>query len=126
MRALLTNTKPTTGYSSGPAKGARSGLKNHRTQHPDTNIWKQLLEKRRGYFFAAHVLGRILGWARCHKKQEVGENKSETTEQGAILELFRAEMENSFEAASKRRAGGSSSSFQIVEHEGIIMIQGRK
>ena len=82
--------------------------------------------KRRSYFFAACVLGRILDWARCHQKQEVGENRSETTEQRAILELFRAERGNSFEAASKRRAGGSSSSFLIVEHEGIIMIQGRK
>ena len=72
-------------------KGARSGLKNHRTQQPDTNIWKQLLEKRHGYFFAARVLGRILDWARRHQKQEVGENRSETTEQRAILELFRAE-----------------------------------
>ena len=67
-------------------KGARSGLKNHRTQQPDTNIWKQLLEKRQGYSFAARVLGRILDWARRHQKQEVGENKSETTEQRAILE----------------------------------------
>jgi hypothetical protein len=107
-------------------KGARSGLKNHRTQQPDTNIWKQLLEKRQGYSFAARILGRILEWARRNQKQEVGENKSETTEQRAILELFRAERQNSFEAASKRRAGGSSSFFQIVEHEGVIMIQGRK
>ena len=108
-------------------KGARSGLKDHRKQQPDTNVWKQLLEKRRGYLFAARVLARILDWRRRHLKQEAdGDGSTETTEQWAVLELFRAERENAFEAASKRRAGGSSSTFQIVEHEGIIMLQGRK
>ena len=104
-------------------KGARSGLKDHREQQPDTNIWKQLLEKRRGYLFAARVLARILDWRRRHQKQEVGgDGSTETTEQRAVKELFRGERENAFEAAGKRRAGGSSSTFQIVEHEGIIML----
>ena len=44
-------------------KGAISRLKDHRTQQPDTNIWNQLLEKRRGYLFAARVLAKILDWA---------------------------------------------------------------
>ena len=30
-------------------KGARSALKDHRKRTPDTNVWKELLEKRRGY-----------------------------------------------------------------------------
>ena len=108
-------------------KGARSGLQDHRKQQPDTNVWKHLLEQRRGYLFAARVLARILAWSRRHKKQKAdGDDSTETTEQRAVKELFRGERENAFEAAGKRRAGGSSSTFQIVEHEGIIMLQGRK
>ena len=106
-------------------RGARSGLKDNRAQKPDTNVWKELLEKRQGYLFAVRVLTRILDWRRRHQKQNT-DDSTETTEQRAILELFRAERENAFEAASKRRAGGSSSSFQVVEHRGIVMLQGRK
>ena len=67
-----------------------------------------------------------IGGNRHQKKDNEEDASTETSEQRAILELFRAERENSFETASKRRAGGTSSSFQVVEHDGIIMIQGRK
>ena len=36
-------------------------------QQPDTNVWKELLEKRQGYLFAAPVLARILDWRRRHQ-----------------------------------------------------------
>ena len=42
-------------------------------QQPDTNVWKELLEKRQGYLFAARVLARILDWRRRHQKKDAEE-----------------------------------------------------
>ena len=44
----------------------------------------------------------------------------------ALIILFANERANAFRAAEKRRAGGSSSSFQVVEDRGIVLLQGRK
>ena len=41
-------------------RGVRANLKDRRAPAPDTNVWKALLEKRRGYHFARNVLTRVL------------------------------------------------------------------
>ena len=43
-----------------------------------------------------------------------------------MLALFSAERENSYSAAAYRRAGGSSSSFNVIESRNFILLQGRK
>ena len=51
---------------------------------------------------------------------------TEALDKRAMLALFRGERENSFRAAGRRMAGGSSSEFQVTESRGIILLQGRK
>ena len=51
---------------------------------------------------------------------------TEALDKRAMLALFRGKRENSFLAAGRRRAGGSSSEFQVTESRGIILLQGRK
>ena len=45
---------------------------------------------------------------------------TEALDKRAMLALFRGERENSFRAAGRRMAGGSSSEFQVVESRGVI------
>ena len=47
---------------------------------------------------------------------------AESLDKRAMLALFRAERENSFMAAGRRKAGGSSSKFQVVESRGIVLL----
>ena len=51
---------------------------------------------------------------------------AESLDKRAMLALFQAERENSFRAAGRRKAGGSSSGFQVVESRGVVLLQGRK
>ena len=53
-------------------------------------------------------------------------NISESLPNKALVLLFSAQRTNSFRAAEGRRPGGSSSSFQVAENRGIILLQGRK
>ena len=51
---------------------------------------------------------------------------SESLPNKVLIVLFSGERANSYRAAEGRRAGGSSSSFQVVEGCEIILLQGRK
>ena len=90
-------------------RGVRAGLKDRRTPGPDTNVWKTLLEKRRGYDFAKRILIRILQLFRRAGSRPVEGTLTEALDKRAMLALFRGERENSFLVAGRRMAGGSSS-----------------
>ena len=51
---------------------------------------------------------------------------TEALDKRAMLALFRGESENSFRAAGRRMAGGSSSKLKEMESRGVILLQGCK
>ena len=73
--------------------------------------------------FAQNVLTRLLELFRNLGSKPEDSYDQEALSAKALVLLFQAERENSFQAAEKIR---SSISFKIVEDQNIILLQGRK
>ena len=105
-------------------KSARSGLVNRQPPMPDSNPWRTLLKKRRGYHFAVKVLHRCISlfWKKGSKDVFAGDQTLPVQNQALVL-LFRGEQENVYRAAETRRG---CPAYTIKEEQGVIFQQGRK
>ena len=72
------------------------------------------------------MITRLLELFRKRGSVPLDGRDTESLPNKALIILFANERANAFRAAEKRRAGGSSSSFQVVEDCRIILLQGRK
>ena len=103
------------------SRSARSGLVDKRPLQ-DLNVWKTLLNKRRGYSFTVRVIKRCLAFIKGCRKGSGGGQDNLDAHQTALRLLFQAERSNSFKAAETRRGYHG---FELVEDQGILFIQGR-
>jgi len=127
--AAITNFKP----GGSRAKRSTQGARTHLVAPPgpvglDTNPWAPLLKSRRGLNFSVRVLERLLALFRARGSVPVEGCGEEPLTARALVLLFQGEYENSYLAAGRQRAGGSSSVFQLVGNQttrNIVTIQGR-
>ena len=72
------------------ALSARSGLADKRPHCQDNNIWKQLIDSRRGYIYSAKILARILGLLRKNDCVSHTEPNSLSPYQKGLWAIFAA------------------------------------
>ena len=100
-----------------------SGIKDKRPPPEDSNTWRQLIDSRRGYKFAARTLSRILRMFRAAGSSSTAGPKEANLYQKAIWLLWSNERENSFLTLENRRG---TPAFPVLEVESILFLSGRK
>ena len=82
-------------------KKPRTDIQDSRPPPEDSNVWATLIKKRRGFTFAQNVLTKLLDLFRNHGSKPKGGYNHEVLSAKALVQLFQAEHENSFQAAEK-------------------------
>ena len=78
------------------ALSARSGLADKRSPPQDNNIWKTLIDSRRGCTYSAKILARILGLPRRNGSVSHSGPTSLSLYQKALWAIFAGERPNSY------------------------------
>ena len=105
------------------ALNARSGLADKCLPRQDNNMWKTLIDNRRGYTYSARVLARILGLLRRYGRVSHSGPAGISPYQKALWAIVAGERSNSYQAIENR---WGTPSFQIEEVNNVLFLCGRK